>query len=183
MAFCTNRKNIKFMLRFVAQIMMIFIRWLKTEVALKRFGFRQLTNTGGVFNCIPCSYSHWESFSIFFYICTMIYLTNITFLVVGLVCLYFFCLLANPSKFYASFCFGIFQRVLTVAYFAGAFKAICPVFIFAKISKKFSFFAFSASFCYSWFRHGFFLTKKLCLEPVAAHTAVGSLYRQGYQRI
>lgn len=48
--------------------------------------------------------------------------------------------------------------------------------IFVKIGNRFVFFANMAGFRYDCFRHYFLLDRKFCLEPVAAHTAVGSLY-------
>lgn len=42
--------------------------------------------------------------------------------------------------------------------------------VFVKIRDRFNLFAVVASFCYIWFRHSFFLTKKLCLEPVTVHS-------------
>ena len=56
-------------------------------------------------------------------------------------------------------------------------KSISRRTVFVIFRGRFYFFAMTASFCYDCLRHGFFLIKKLCLEPVARYTlAVGSLY-------
>lgn len=48
--------------------------------------------------------------------------------------------------------------------------------VFAKLRESLNLLAFGTFLCYDGFRHGFFSIKKSCLEPVAAHTAVGLLY-------
>jgi len=48
--------------------------------------------------------------------------------------------------------------------------------IFVKFRNWFGLLASIASFGYDWFRHGFLLQRKSCLEPVAAQTAIGSFY-------
>ena len=63
------------------------------------------------------------------------------------------------------------------ARFTVALKTIISSSIFVKFRNCFELLALSTSFCFNCFRHGLFLLKKgSCLEPVAAHTAVGSLY-------
>ena len=48
--------------------------------------------------------------------------------------------------------------------------------VFREFGYWLDFFARRALFCYNSLRHGFSLIKKLCLEPITAHTVVGSLY-------
>lgn len=54
-----------------------------------------------------------------------------------------------------------------------------PVFgrtVFAEFRDFFNFLAFRASFCFNYLRHGFFLIKKLCSEPLQTQYLCGSLY-------
>ncbi len=51
-----------------------------------------------------------------------------------------------------------------------------PIFassLFVKFKERFNCVALVTLLCYDWFRHGFFLFKKLRLEPVTAQTATG----------
>ena len=65
---------------------------------------------------------------------------------------------------------------IPLAQFTRRIKTIYLLFIFVKFTNSLNFLALRASLCFNWFRHGFFLIKKLCSEPVAAHTAVGLFY-------
>ena len=83
-----------------------------------------------------------------------------------------------PLSFQVSVMFAI-EMVFVI--FLMALSAICleakgPRRIFIKCREHFFGLALAASFRYSWFRHGFFLIKKLCLGPIAAQTVVGSFY-------
>ena len=77
--------------------------------------------------------------------------------------------------------FGFFGRwvlhvVCALTHLARGLKSIFSCGAFIKGGNRLNFFALRAVFCYDCFRHGFFLFKKSRLEPVAAQTAVGSLY-------
>lgn len=84
------------------------------------------------------------------------------------------------SQFMRQFAFYSLRISFSVG--VGAFFTIVvmPIFIkfvFIEFRKWFDLFATSALFCYDCFRHGFFLIKKLCLEPVVRHNlTVGSFH-------
>ncbi len=48
--------------------------------------------------------------------------------------------------------------------------------VIVKLRDWLKLFASVASFCYDWFRHGFFLIKKSCLEPSGSQPPYGSCY-------
>jgi len=74
-------------------------------------------------------------------------------------------------------CSAFFTLAITFcAIFTVAFKTTFPIKSFKKLRNGLYFFAYRASFCYDRFRHGFFLVKKLRLEPITAQTVVGSFY-------
>ncbi len=85
-------------------------------------------------------------------------------------------------------CFGlpigfcIFPHIFFVVWpcfsarFTTVVKTVGITAIFVKLRNVFYFFAVAASFCYNWFRHGFFLFKKLCLRAVQTQYLFGSLY-------
>ncbi len=74
-------------------------------------------------------------------------------------------------------CFALFAVIVR---FAARFALpVNPIFgcaIFVKFRYLLSCLAFRALLWYDGFGHGLFLLKKLCLEPIAAQTVVGSLY-------
>ncbi len=86
----------------------------------------------------------------------------------------------RPVIFLRSFSSGKFSflalGITYTTYFTLASMSIFPIFIFRKFIKMSNLFAFRALFCYDWFRHGFFLTKKLCLEPLQTHYLCGLFY-------
>ncbi len=59
---------------------------------------------------------------------------------------------------------------------ASPIKTIFRPTVFAKLRSWLIFLALAASFCFSYFRHGFFLFKKLCFEPLQTQYLCGSLY-------
>ncbi len=77
----------------------------------------------------------------------------------------------------------IFLRLFCFVVLAGyaTFLAICLMAVlafsgFIKIGKRFSCFTSTAFFCCNLLRHGFFLHKKLCSEPLQAQYLCGSFY-------
>lgn len=86
-----------------------------------------------------------------------------------------FCSFSSQSLF--SFCFFAFWINKRLSAFLA--NAVMPVFhcsVFMKFRDFLNFLAMTALFCYDWFRHGFFLLKKLCLEPLQAQYLYGSSY-------
>ncbi len=61
-------------------------------------------------------------------------------------------------------------------------KAIEITFVFVELGSWMKFLASRTLFCYDCFRHGFFLIKKLCLEPLQTQYLCGSLYSTPYQQ-
>ncbi len=55
-------------------------------------------------------------------------------------------------------------------------KSVLSRSVFVKFRNWLNFFASTTVFCYDLLKHGFFLSKKLCLELITAHTVVGSFY-------
>ncbi len=155
MAFCTNRKNIKPVFGFIPQIMMIMLCRLKAQIALKCFDFGQSTSNYGAANSI--------SRSCFFRVVNTIMSRSRT--------ASNFALFRLLIMFSVSFSLILIRAIIityfTITTFAGFFGAV-----FIKIRKRFNFFAFRTSLCYDWFRHGFFLYKKLCLEPFTGQSCV-----------
>ncbi len=92
--------------------------------------------------------------------------------------------LCAPSVFSCSFLtffsLAIFSFVLTVVYSIASFTyrplSVFTSFLIMKFGEFFNFLATSTSFCFNWFRHGFFLVKKLCLEPLQTQYLCGSFY-------
>lgn len=69
----------------------------------------------------------------------------------------------------------MFHNFIT-AYFAIMMNSIMRTSIFVKFRKLFEILAFGATFCLNCFSHSLFHFKRLRLEPIAAHTVVGSSY-------
>ncbi len=104
------------------------------------------------------------------------------------VCL--FKIISGFLAFFASFVFKICKQLFfftsfgslplsdksTTAYFAGVAKAVFFSPIVIKFRNSFNLIATGASFCYDLLRHGFFLIKKSCLEPLQTQYLCGSFY-------
>ncbi len=69
-----------------------------------------------------------------------------------------------------------FSMINVLAFSARRIQSIFFVFVFVKFRKRLNLFAFRTLLCYDLLRHSFFLIKKLCLEPITAHTVVGLSY-------
>ncbi len=74
------------------------------------------------------------------------------------------------------FCASIFSRRCKGAQFALPLHSVFCGAVLVKFRSGFNFLASTALLWYDGFGHGFFFLKKLCLEPIAAQTVVGSLY-------
>ncbi len=86
----------------------------------------------------------------------------------------FFTTIISFCDLSAIICFVVFLHVFSLVVFIALLTkrlySLFRLFSFMKFNQGFNLFAFSTLFCYGWFRHGFFLIKKLCLEPDTAHT-------------
>ncbi len=83
---------------------------------------------------------------------------------------------------FLAFSFAFFCLVIIFfADFAFIAMSIFSCMVFVKFRDCFGLLATSASFRYDLFRHGFFLTKKLCLEPLQTHYLCGSFYNNTSQ--
>lgn len=74
------------------------------------------------------------------------------------------------------FCGPVFGESFIATWLTLIFMAKFARFIFVKFTKQFNGFACRAFSCYILFRHGFFLIKKLCLEPLQTQYLCGLLY-------
>ncbi len=187
----TNRCNIEPMGFFISFVMVIFLCLFKAikNLALKSIG----CGHSAIFNSdrygLPCF-----AFINITQAARLIYIFVCTALPIFFVISYIF--RAMPISFIVCFCLvalGIFFTVLFFYYFAvwcvsvispcglaalSTLKAevVVRVFIFAKILAGLNFLAMRTSFCFNWFRHGFFLIKKLCFEPLEGRSLCGSFY-------
>ncbi len=107
-----------------------------------------------------------------------------------LMSVFFVCLARGLQPFFASqifFCdfstfvrfvifFHILPLVIFVALFTYGLPAMLSSFSPMKFKQSFNFFARRTFFCYGWFRHDFFLIKKLCFEPLEGQSLCGSFY-------
>ena len=159
MALYANRKDVEPMFGFITKIMMILFSRLKTKITLKCFNFGQFTSAYSVANC--------RTSLCFFRVVNTIMPRSRT--------ASSFASIRLLIMFLVSFGL-ILLRVIIIAYFTitamtGFFRTV-----FVKFRKWFGFFALGTSFCYDSFRHGFFLHKKLCLEPLQTQYLCGSFY-------
>ena len=192
MTLLTNRNNIKPMLRFITEMMMIFMCRLFAKDAQQRIGRRQLALSDGIFNETTGFYSIrmtqsicFDSFFTFFALCVA-FLCSLSFF--GLHMSSYFL----PVKFSTFFglqigflvgflisfifwSFVIFFNSLICAYFAICSKSIWSSTVLIELRSDL--FANSASFGYDCLRHNRLLDRRLCLEPNAGPIPVsGSLY-------
>ncbi len=172
MTLTTNRYNIKPIFWRIAFVVMIFLCLPRAVTASQGVEMQQLASNDSVGNSTIC----FAAFRIMskisecaFQICNFtlfcLVIASSGFLI------YSFAFFALPISLLTNFgfwCFRELLRVITITYFAITTSASFFGTVFIKIRKGFNFFALRTSFCFNWFRHGFFLTKKLCLEPIAA---------------
>lgn len=166
MTFSANRNNVKPTFWLITW-MMILLCLIATEITLQSVNSSHLASLNSVIYSIFGFSSIWvarfktsSSCSIFnFAILSLL----IVLLVAFLVCFAFFAL---RIIFLIDFSTNNTFRMIT----------IFAIFMFVKFRKWFDLLAFRTSFCLNWFSHSLFLYKRLRLEPVAAHTVVGSAY-------
>ena len=158
-----NRNNIENILIIISLVVVIMLCLLIALRTLQGIDIRQFACLNSVCNSPVCFSKIWaflfNSINIFkillFAYCAITIFLHVLF---------------------AVFCSVLFSAMKSVTYFAISLKAIFSMFAFVKFRKRLSFLADTTSFCYDLLRHGCFLNKQLCLEPVAAQTAVGSFY-------
>ncbi len=85
----------------------------------------------------------------------------------------FFAFFIAFSGRFANFCLQVISIIFIMTCLTVIMMSIFPRFLFVKLRKGFNFFAFGALFCYDWFRHSFFLTKRLCFRTVQTQYLCG----------
>lgn len=171
MTLTTNRNNIKPMFWFIAG-MMILLCLFWAVPTLQRVRSRQFTSYDCITNCIfsfnSFGMSNIKTPSSGF----AFFALSITFLIILLREYKFFALLILPPCNLKFFCLRIYFPTRSTPTTISVFCTAIPV----KCRKRLDLLAMTTSFNYDYFRHYFLLYRKFCLESVAAHTAVGSLY-------
>lgn len=150
MTFSTYRNNIKVMFWFITVPMMVLLCEFRATMALQSFRSRQFVVLNGIINGIA-GFNSFRKFSSMF--------STFTY--------------CNFSSFFALI---VMFKIYFFAIFAFALKSIFSGTIFVKLRNFFNFLAFGTSFCFNRFRHGFFLCKKLCLEPLQDQFLCGLFY-------
>lgn len=142
----TYRNNIKPILRGIAFMMMVLFCLFGTVMA------RQSIRSGqfAISNSVAYSIS--------------------SFSPTGMCFIYF------SSASFTFFCFSKFLAKMISTRFAVMLITIPTCISFEKLRNRFGFLAMKTSFRYDCLKHNRFSNKRLCLEPVAAQTAVGSFY-------
>ena len=162
-----NRNNIEPMLWLVRPMVILFCLFTTSTPVMtcrEQFArFNGITNFGSGF-----------------------YLFGIVFAITFVSLLTFFSLIILLSGLFAFFglvilllvFFVFFGLVILVrAIFASRLQAVMVGTVFMKLRQWKDLFAFRTSFGYNWFRHFFFLNKKLCLEPSGSNALpLGSFY-------
>ena len=178
MTLYANRNNIKPMFFGIAFMMMILFCLRRAILTLQCVNFGHFTSSCSSTHSTFSFFSIWISQVIAFMGSDLNSLTFfalfVSFLIGFEICTFF--LIAFLGSF-AIFCLLIFFAIFQPTNFALIKMAIFTASIYMKVSKRIRIFAFGSSFCYDWLRHGFLLTRKLCLEPIAGYMpAVGSFY-------
>lgn len=192
MTFNTFRNNIKPVFFSIAFMVMVLAS-LRSTLAFQSFYRRQFSRFNchsdsrasfafqGKFQSLLCGLFSLELSSLFALVISLsISSTFLTAFVIVPVCLN----LGNLIVFLnASFALisGIQLAAIKSLVRSVAINATRLMFVFRftasmKAGYILNFLAHNAFLCYCTLRHGFFLVKKLCLEPTAAHTVAGSLY-------
>lgn len=196
MARNTNRQNIKPVFWGIAPVVVLPCL-CGAIMALQGIDLGQLANLDGFFYSFACFYSFgvagvvtiycfgmggftFGSFSVFS-ICVAnnfftVFSLSILFIILFLINFVFFAL---PRMFLYCFAFGCFSIIHINSVFARFTAILKPIFTFAsfvKFRKRLRILAFRTLFCYDLFRHGFSLTKKLCLESLRGQSLCDSFY-------
>ena len=169
MTHSTNRNNIEPMLFSVAGVMVLLC--LFTTRAVERFHVRQFAGDYRTVNSFFCRPAFREFAGVFGVGGFGTYFTFWSLPVFARMCD------QSPPAHLGRVKFAEVKSLMRA--FAILALPVNPIFgcaIFVKIRHLLSSLAFRACFCYDWFRHGFFLSKKLCSEPLQAQYLCGSLY-------
>ena len=166
MAHSTHSLNIQSVLWGVTFMMVIILGWFATST-------QQTTNKGQFFaiNCPPYS-----SPGIYF-VCIIGFLVLWMFSPPTFHC---FCL-SNLSLFALMITFSnrfAFRALAMKGYarFAIMMKSALVRFVSIKFGNRLNYLAFRTFFCYDLLRHGLFLSKRLCFEPLEGRSLCGSFY-------
>ena len=183
MTFFTSRNYIKIMFRRITKIMMVLLCRFGTIMTEQKFGRNQFTSNNSVMNNVACFPPFGMLNVIAFFILSLSYFAFFGLSITFLCGLTFSASIITIISFsvYSSalFCLAIFFYAFQVANFTRTYISILIVCLFVKFRNWFDLLAFSTLFCLNCFSHSLFLCKRLRLEPIAAHTAVGLLYTNG----
>ena len=173
MTFNTNRKYIK---RFRVIWMMIFLclRW--TITAFQGIRSRQFTISYNYMYGTSCSALFRMSKTITFSSSFAFFILSVTFFSYFALFCFFITKITFTARNLPFFCLLIFLSIFRPTYYTYRPMVVFISCTFVKLRNWFELLARTASFGYDCFRHNRFLNKRFCLEPVAAHTAVGSTY-------
>ena len=166
----TNSFNIKPMLFSIAFVVMVLL-CLFTTGAFKSAWLGNSVETNSVADCVS-GFSffrmHCPCFSLALTSCYFSFFASIVF------CLY------NSFPFLVGFCpispllaLIVFSTTMFVADFTLPLQAVFSKAVLLKLRNGFNLLATATSFCYDGFRHGFFLFKKLCFEPLQTRRLCG----------
>lgn len=193
----TDRHNIKPMLRFIA-MMMVMVSLIVTEATRLCVYARHITFFNGVrYLCFGFT-SFWMIISVVFLdgspfcafsiftvelavffrssIFPYILLTFWSLAIYLFSSLVFITIMVAFSCQYSFFGFTILLLVDFTTTPALTLKPIFATIRFIKLRNMLNLLASATLFCYDGFRHGFFLVKKLCLEPFVGHSPAYGLF-------
>jgi len=187
----TNRNNIKKMLRFVTEMVMVISRLLSTR-AFQCIRRRNVALTNGIIDSVAsldlfrvllvhklcaleCCYSTFRAsiisqFNLLAFFRRAVSLFGLFPFLTLLVFSFRFCV-----DFMSAACFQILATLFVMANFALRSKAAFVSWFFVKLRDLFNCFTLTANFCYDLLSHSQLLISWLWLEPVAAQSVTGSL--------
>ncbi len=177
MAFYTQRNDVEPVVLFIALMVMILLCGnFLAFITLKTRRSWEFSANNSIVNSIFCLSFVFVVMAVF----SVALFPGSTFRKV-LIVLFAFCAVAKfgfPLSFqvFAVFAVGMTFVIFLVAFSAISLEAKGSRRILIECRKRFFGLASRASFCYSELRHGFFLVKKLCLEPLQAQYLCGSIY-------
>lgn len=165
----THRNNFKPVFRCVTLVVMILLCWFWAVMALQRRRFGYFASQDYIIYSVSGPNLIWMSVIETLFCCFAFLTLFVTF----------FCSFALFALMINSLVEFVFFSLLirSSANFTTTFKSIFMGYIVMKFRNWFDCLAFRTLFCLNCLRHGLFpFQKGSCLEPIAAHTAVGSLY-------
>lgn len=189
MTFYANRHNVEPILRGISLVMMIFFCLCGAVMALQGVRPEQFTSsdsithslTGlmafGMPNLITANIT--KTSSLAFFSLLIVFLAGLAFFASFVTTTNRFAFFALEVAFSANFvflCLLVLPVEVFLACFALVLIAIFFATVFTKFREMFGLLALVATFGYDWFRHGFLLFRKLCLEPRQTQYLCGSFY-------